>query len=371
MWFNNKFFKYATGTFLVLLIIFMLGQVDFFIAPFRKLFMTVLTPLIVTGLLYFIVNPLVKQLERIKLPRTFAILISYVIIITFIGTIGTYMGSIIVHQFNQLIKELPNNIQFVKKISEQITGQPWFRYFDSVEIQEKLVKFLQNLAQGFTGSILGIAGKVTNIGTIVFIVPFILFYLLRDGEKFVKGLVKLAPDKYEERIKKIVLDVNGTLSSYILGQMTVALAIGIMMFTGYMIIKLKYALVLAIFAMITCIIPFFGPWIGILPAVLLSLTYDPIMAIKVFIVMQVVQTIDNNLISPHIMGKRLSVHPVTVILLLMVASSLYGIIGMILVIPAYAAIKVIVKDIYEMYTGKVLDFGEDIIFKKQVKNAGE
>ena len=177
-----------------------------------------------------------------------------------------------------------------------------------------------------------------------------MFYFLIDSDKFSPSIVRFVPVSHKDNFRKILSDIDFVLSNYIAGQLLVAFFIGVLMFIGYLIIGLKYSLILAIFAMLTCIIPFFGPWLGIIPAILLSLASgDPFMAVKIFIVMTVVQQIDNNFISPQVMKKSMDIHPLTVILLLMGIIPILGFIGLIIVIPLYSAIKITIKNIVEMY----------------------
>lgn len=122
-----------------------------------------------------------------------------------------------------------------------------------------------------------------------------------------------------------------------------------MMYIGYLIIGLDYSLVLASVAMLTNVIPFIGPFIAIIPALIIAFLTSPFMALKVLIVAVIVQQIDGNITSPYIMGRNLDIHPLTIILLLLVAGSLGGLLGMIIAVPVYAVLKVILSHAYRLY----------------------
>jgi predicted PurR-regulated permease PerM len=111
----------------------------------------------------------------------------------------------------------------------------------------------------------------------------------------------------------------------------------------------EYSLILALVAMLTNVIPFVGPFIGIIPALIVGFIESPMMMLKVIIVVVIAQQIESNLISPQIMGRALDVHPLTIILLLLVASSLGGVLGLILAVPTYAMLKVVVKHSYRLF----------------------
>ena len=125
-----------------------------------------------------------------------------------------------------------------------------------------------------------------------------------------------------------------------------SVAVGIMLLIGYLIIGLEYALLLAIFGMLTNIIPFLGPFIAVIPAIVIGFVQEPQMAIYVLIIMLVAQQIEGNLISPNVMGKALDIHPLTVITIILAAGNIAGLWGIILAIPTYAVIKTIVKNVY-------------------------
>lgn len=118
------------------------------------------------------------------------------------------------------------------------------------------------------------------------------------------------------------------------------------MYIGFLIIGLDYAIILALVAAVTCIIPYIGPAIAIIPASIVALIDSPFMLVKLSMVWIVVQTLEGQFVSPNIMGKTLNIHPLTIITVLIVMGKLLGLVGLILGIPIYAMIKVIVTFIF-------------------------
>lgn len=363
--FNSKFFKYGCYLLLGLLIIFMLGKIDFFISPIKSFIYSIIFPLLFGGILYYILRPLVRLLEKIKLPRIVAVLLSFVIVIFALAVFLTYTGSIIGTQFSEFRQSLPYLYSKAQSTINSLLDSNLLSYFSIPEIQslnltEKLSELAGNITKSLGTGTINFIGAITNIGSILIIIPIVLFYFLIDSHKFSPYIVRFVPIAHKNNARKILADIDLALSNYIAGKLLAAFIIGVFMYIGYLIIGLKYSLILAIFAMITGIIPFFGPWIGIIPAILLSFANgNPIMALKVFIVMIVVQQIDNNFISPQVMKKSMDIHPLTVILLLMGIIPILGFIGLIVVIPLYSAIKVTIKNIIEMYYpeyAKTIDF---------------
>jgi predicted PurR-regulated permease PerM len=166
--------------------------------------------------------------------------------------------------------------------------------------------------------------------------------MFKDGDKFPAAVSKFIPASYRAEGVKTLKETAETLSSYIQGQITVALFVGTLSFIGYLIIDLPYALVMALIVAITNIIPYVGPFLGGAPAVIVALFDSPTKALLVVVVIVIAQQIEGNVLSPLILGKTLNTHPATIIILLLVAGNLAGILGMILAIPTYAVTKTIV-----------------------------
>jgi len=150
------------------------------------------------------------------------------------------------------------------------------------------------------------------------------------------------------------------VGSYIQGQIIVATCIGLLLFIGYLIIGLDYAITLAIIAAVTSVIPYLGPMIAIIPAIIIALVESPFMLVKLAIVWAAVQFLEGNLISPNIMGRTMKIHPLTIIVVLLIAGNLFGIIGVILGIPGYAILKVFVTYLYDKFRERYdRYYGED------------
>lgn len=352
--FRSKFFRYGCYLLLTLLIIFMFGKIDFFFSPILSFIYSIIFPLLFGGLLYYILRPLVNLLEKSKMPHIWAIILAFIIALSVIILFTSYTGSLIKTQFTDFAQSLPSLYQKAENTVNNLLSSNLFGYFDLSQLQtpdiaNKLSEFAQSLVTNIGKGTINFIGAITNVGSIIIIIPIILVYMLKDGNRFMPSVVRFVPASHKDNVRKILTDIDYVLSNYIAGQLLVAFFIGLLMYIGYLIIGLKYSLILAIFAMITCIIPFFGPWLGIIPAILLSLADNPFMAVKIFIVMTIVQQIDNNFISPQVMKKSMDIHPLTVILLLMGIIPIFGFIGLLIVIPLYSAIKITFKNIVEMY----------------------
>jgi predicted PurR-regulated permease PerM len=333
----------------------MLGKIDFFLLPFKKLIAAIFAPILASLILYYILRPLVRLFQKIRIPKTISIVLTFIVAIVLIIAVGTNIGVLVVQQFNSLMSLLYNNFDVSMFSTDNFTNNKIFASLPLEDLKARGMQLLEGLMNNSKYFFMGVLSTITNISTIILMIPFILFYFLKDDALFIKNLLEHLPKKYVADTEKILNDIDKALSSYLVGQMTVALADGILMYIGYLIIGVKYPLILSIFVTITAIIPFFGPYIGIVPAIFVGLTMNPWMALKIFLLETIVQQIDGNFIAPQIMKQKLNVHPVTVILLLMIGSALYGFVGLLVVVPVYAALTVTIKNVYTIYKAAKLN----------------
>jgi predicted PurR-regulated permease PerM len=350
MWIKQPFFKYMTGAILIVIFVFLLGKIDFALGFLMKIIATLFFPFLIAGLLYYLLRPVVYLLSKPKyVPRPVAILIIYAAIIGAIYLIVHFAGDFFSHQISELTKTLPKDLKSLEGNTKQFINENNIDMFSFAEIKHKLMGYLGNIMHGISQNIMGIIAAITSIATVLIIVPFVLFYLLKDDIRLAPFLLKFLPAHHAEEGSKILKDIDRTLSAYILGQATVAVVDGVLMYIGYLIIGLDYAIFLALFVILTAVIPLLGPILGVLPAIILASMQDPILIIYILILLLVVQQLEGNLVSPFILGKRLNLHPLTILLLLLVAGALYGFIGILIAVPLYSILKVTVTNFYRFY----------------------
>ncbi len=353
MWYKHKFFKYMLGLLLILVNIYLFGKIDYFLIPFRNIIAAIFLPILISVLLYYLLRPLHRLLVKIRIPASLSILIIFILLLVLMAVISGSTGVMVATQVKELVTDLPEFIDLAsqKTIEFFNSGKLDFisDYVPIEQINQQISTTLEKVVPFLTQSVIGSVSAVANIATVLIIVPFILFYLLKDDRLFYKNLQNLIPEKHRDASIEIIEDVDKTLSVYIIGQAIVALTIGTLLYIAYLILGLDYALILALFAMITAFIPILGAFIGAIPAVLIGLTVNPLMALKVIIVIVIAQQLEGNLISPQIMGKRMNIHPLTFIIVLLAAASVAGFIGMLIAVPVYAVLKVLIKNFRKLY----------------------
>ena len=370
--FSTKFIRFLGGknllfTLIVLVllacVIYMYDKVSFIFTPLKVLFEVVVLPGVLAVIAYYLLRPLLSILEKWRIPRIWGILILFICGIGLLTLLVLLVYPFLRDQFTNLVQEFPVYFKALSQnIVDYINNSRITDYLAKYEIQydkvvtgfmndmvENVKDTAANLAQGVATGITGLVSTLTGIVLSLVTVPFILFYLLKDGEKLPKFVLNICPPRMREGLHDVMHDMDKQISSYIQGQILVSMCIGAMVTIGFLIIGMDYALLLGFLAMITSVVPYLGPVIAITPAAIIALVTSPFMLIKLAIVWTVVQLIEGKFISPQIMGKSLSIHPISIIFVLLTAGSLFGVPGVILGIPGYAILKVLVTHLFKLF----------------------
>lgn len=346
--------------------IFIYNQVSFIFHPLIITFTTILTPVILAFIAYYLLNPIIDLLEKFKIKRVWGIIIVALVISGILTGLILVTAPIIERQIEDLVTAFP---RYLSQMGDRI--QSWLQhsflgpYYDEgydwvvqnlSDLPSRIGEYLGGAVEGFKN----VASTLTNAVAAIITFPIILFFLLKDGHRFKEYALTLLPPKFRKDVNHILNNMDNQVGSYIQGQIIVALCIGILLYIGYLIIGLDYAIVLAIIAAVTSVVPYLGPMIAISPAIIIALVTGPFMLVKLAIVWGAVQFLEGNFISPNVMGKTMQVHPLTIIIVLLVAGNLFGLIGVILGIPGYAILKVIVVYLYDKFKSRYNHyFGEE------------
>lgn len=356
-WFlNNQAVTSLLVVLLVLLILFMFTEVSYLFEPIWQFLAIVGLPIILAGILYYLMNPAVDYLERKGIKRIYSIFGLFILVIGLIVWGVVVIVPKIQEQSMSFVENLPGYLDIIENKVNEILSDPIFSQVqDQLEASnEKLIAsmtdIIQNLSRSTIQNIGSFFGAVATVVLAVITMPFILFYLLKDGRQLAPYFVKFLPTKMRKPSLTVLKEMNDQVSSYIRGQLTVAFAVAIMFMVGFSLIGLDYAITLGIAAGFLNLIPYLGSFLAMVPAVFLGIVGGPVLLVKVLVVFVIEQTIEGRLISPLVLGNELSIHPVTILLVLLTSGKLFGLVGVILGIPVYAAAKVIITHIFEWYT---------------------
>ena len=348
---EDKLLAFIGGKFIIyiLLIVILLGiaiylytEISYIFTPINAIVSSIITPIIVAYVFYYMLNPLVNFFEK-KMSRFIGSLLAIFVGIITVLIVIVGVVPIIVEQTQNLITALPRYIEVVKGYLEEYSDNAYVQVvveyvnnnLNVSKISEKLVSIATSGAQGVVSSI-------SSTASVLVTMPFVLFFLLKDASHFNKFVISLLPKKLEKPVAETIDEIDDKVGSYIQGQMLVSLCIGVMLFIGYNIIGLHYAFSLATIAAFLSIVPYLGPVIAITPAMLVAASTSWIMVLKMLVVWGIVQFLEGNIISPNIMGRSMNMHPLTVIFVILIGVNIAGVVGAIIGIPVYSILKVLV-----------------------------
>lgn len=346
---KKLWFQLGVGILLSILIVKFFVEIKWIFSPLGVVAKSIFIPLLIGGVLFYITSPLQKLLENWKFPRWASMLSVFVVLIGVLTAAFMLVGPPIIEQTTHLVKNAPDiadsvSIFIVDTLEKVGSLPPWANdaidgateYFEALtlNIGKFLLSFFQSVFQGTL---------------ILVLVPFFLLFMLKDHDKFVPFVTQFFSGKMKIWIEKVLKDVDAVLGLYIRGQILISAILAVMLFTGYKLIDLNFALLLAVFALFMNIIPFIGPWIALIPALLIAVFQDPGLGLVLWVALitLVAQQTDANLITPNVMGKTLSIHPLTIITLIFTAGNLAGFLGILVAVPVYAVSKSIITNIYE------------------------
>ncbi len=352
-----KTLKVGSIIIMLFVIIYLGTLIDWIFRPVVVFVQTLFFPILIAGILFYLLRPLVHLLSK-KIPRVLSIMIIYVALlivgIIFISIIGPEIQK----QFTNFMNNIPVIFAELQLLIAEIQRNDWIERIgltETFEIEGQIEQ-IGAIIGGILGDLVprsvGFIGSIFSALLMLLIIPFLLFYLLKEGEKLPKYMVRFFNKEKQDEVRKILTNMDKTLSSYIQGVLIVCSFIGVLYYIGFTSIGLEYALILAMIGMLTNVIPYVGPWIGAVPSFIVGLLHSPMMALLVLIIVVVIQQIESIFVQPQIIGKKMSIHPVTVLILVLVAGRFIGVLGMILVIPTYAVCKVIVTHLYGLWKVK-------------------
>src|SRR5690625_16752 len=262
---------------LIGIMIFIYHKIAFIFHPLIVIFSTVAPPVILAFIAYYLMNPIVNLLERLRIKRIWGI------IIIILGISGLLTGVVLLSapaietQVKGLIENFPSYLaqmgEGIETFFERSFLGPY--YEQGYQWVLSTLSNLPNQIGDYLGKtfegVVNIANIVTQIVVVMITFPIILFFLLKDSAQFKAYSLRLFPPKLRNEVNQILMNMDVQVGSYIRGQIIVATCIGILLFIGYSIIGLDYAITLAIIAAVTSVVPYLGPTIAISPAIIIAI----------------------------------------------------------------------------------------------------
>ena len=287
------------------------------------------------------IDPYITRLERRGVPRPFGIAIIYISILAFISIVLVALVPLVTNQLGQLTNAFPQLYSKAFSLFQNVKDQTVLQ-----SIQKGLDTLNSAAAQITKGIFSGIISFFGGIFAVLGI--FVMTFYLTMEEKGMKRIaVDLAPVKYRPYLTQLFHRMEDRLGDWLRGQLILGFIIAAASYVGLLLLGVKYALVLALLAGITELIPIVGPFIGAIPAVIVALSQHPVLALWTALLYFGIQQLENHFIVPNVMAKTTGLNPVVVIIALLVAAKIAGFIGVILAIPTVIIITSFLQDFLE------------------------
>lgn len=313
----------------------------------------ILSPLFIGLFLAWLLEPAINYFVKNKVNRKLATVVVYLILIFLIILILALIVPEFISQLNELIKKIPDFLSSINSFINDLFLNFSSSDFDLTGMKDNLIKSINDYVNNLTSNNLtGVVDKVgSSLKTLmdIFLGLLIAFYLSLDFRKVNKYLNIIVPKKYHEELNEIKHSLNEMLRSYVNGTLLSCLFVMILSLIGFLIAGISSPLLFAIFCAITNIIPYFGPYIGGIPVVIVGFAINPVTGIICLITVVLVQFLEGNILHPLIVGKAVSLHPITMMLSLLVFQYFFGILGMILAAPIVATLKILYNFLENKY----------------------
>ena len=323
-----------------------------------------LLPIIISVIVAEVLFPIVAFIEKYlpgrerypRAARIFSIAVIYIAFLALVVALILLTVPPIFQEARDFVETVPQIYEDVKATIEDLSEQ----YDQQVpdEIKAQVEEWAQSLGGALGSAALSIGTRTLSslAGTVsllfgLAIVPFLLFYLLKDKEELLDGMYSVLPENVSRHTHNVLSLIHGVIGSYVRAQIISASIVGGFVFLGLWALDIKFALTLGLLAGLLGLIPIIGAFIGAAPALLVALATDPSKLIWVALVFIVVQFIESNIISPRIQGSAVRLHPIFIMGTLIVASSIAGLWGVLIGVPVVAASRDVFVYFYKEWSG--------------------
>ncbi|MFP5272487.1 AI-2E family transporter [Coleofasciculus sp.] len=293
--------------------------------------------------------PIIKSAQQLGIPRWLAVLLVYLGLLTILVGVGVLIGPTVVQQIQRLFRRLPDYLEVLESlldrlavrlgISEPIISQ----IFDTQTLANWTIRSGQQLVVRSYGVTRGLLGGVLS----VILALFLSGYMLSGSEPLIKGIVSLFPKPWDHRLAAQVQPVSRRMGNYIQGRVLVSGILGIAITIGLKFLGItEFALGLGVIAGGTNLIPFFGPVLGAIPALIVAIAQGGWTFLWVFLLFVIIQNVETYVLDPLLVGSSVRVHPLYQLLAVVGGAQVLGIIGALIVPPWIAGASVLLENLY-------------------------
>lgn len=325
------------GLFIVLLVI--------WVIKVRQALFSAMAPFLAALIIAYLLAPLVNCMERRRISRPVAIAVLYLVFAIVIFIFCVRVVPLFLDDLQELVRQLPSYAADLQRFLHRM--EEGYRSFNlppnTREIVENNIDAISEALAAQLERFYNLILSLFSSAIIFLLVPVLTYYFLRDEISFKKGLLFLFPPGYRRIITAAAEEINSALGAFIRGTLLVSFAVAGLTYAGFLLLGVRFPLVLAIVFGITNLIPFIGPIIGVIPAWLVAFLDAPLLSLKVILLIVIIQQVESQLIAPVIISRSARLHPLAIILALLLGGKLFGFTGLLLAVPAALVLRILGK----------------------------
>lgn len=312
---------------------------------------TIISPFVMAFFLAYAINPLVEFLQRKGARREYAILTVYFILFLIVALVVGIILPRLVEDLTRVLQRLPS----IYKEFEMLGGR-FNRFYWKLPINIKpiVTEVIERLEALLRNSLIQLAETTVNLlskALLYILAPVLAYYISRDYPRLKQKSFCWLTQNLGSHWTRTFLKIDAVLKIYIRGQLLTTMIVGLLIGIGLSLLGFETAFLMGLIAGTLNLIPYFGPVLGAIPAVILALLQSPWKALYVVILFLIVNQLEVMILVPRIIGGSLQIHPITVVYLILIGSKIGGLIGMVFAVPLGAIILILIKSVYEISFG--------------------
>lgn len=316
--------------------------------------LSILSPFFIGIIIAWLLDPIVTWLQKNGFKRAIATVMVFLSFISLVVLLFVLLIPSFADQINEFIGSAPNVLNNIKDFGENLFDKLNNIYdYDFTNIKEQLYGGLSNVVSGITvtlpNKVISIASSIVSGGLNIIFGLFIAFYMLFDFNNVRKHLFNLLPKSIHADAITLTDRLNKTLKSYVQGTLLIMLLLFIFQSITLAIAGLSSPMLFGMFCAVTNVIPYIGPYIGGIPAIIVGFTISPVTGIFALLAVVIAQFLESYFLNPIVMSKTMKLHPVTIMIGLLIFGHFFGILGMVLATPIISCIKIIFNFFNEKY----------------------
>jgi putative permease len=296
--------------------------------------------------LTYMLNPILFRIERWGINRSFGTTLLFLVAFGLLVIAGLLLTPPLLEQTNSLVSEAPKYIDSIRNFSgkyDKVLSGYLQRY--EINVGARVAAFIETSLGSFLEQLPAFAGRAF---TVLLLIPFLAFFMLKDGRTVSRQLLSLVPNQFFELALSLSHQINVQIGGFIRARLLEAVIVGAVVYLGLWLVGAPYPAVLAVFAGITNLIPYVGPIVGVVPAIIITASNDwsTLEIAGVGSVYLIAQIIDILFVIPLVVARIVNLHPVTVVIAIVLGSQVLGVLGMLISIPVASVLKLTLTTFY-------------------------